>query len=129
LQHIGRDAFHTVGHHGNPQIRAVGDQRRQERGQKIRETGRTFAWTAKRSRKIAPGIDLHQQILNAHQQERTFNSAMELYEPGWKVKGIALFQVLPILANGHERIARQSPFGLLGHLMKYPKVFVKRQSP
>src|SRR5687767_916227 len=84
------------------------------------EAGRTFGWTAKRSRETAPGIHLHQQLLDAYQRQRPFNSATKLYEAGWKGQGIALFQVQPVLANGRERIARQSPFSLLGHLVKGP---------
>ena len=64
LQHIRGDAFHTVGHGGNAQIRAVGDQGCQQGGEEMWNTGCLFVWTAKRVGETTPGINLHQEIFN-----------------------------------------------------------------
>ena len=55
-----------MGHGGNAQIRAVGDEGGQQGDVEVGDTRSTFTGAAKDAREVTPGIDLGQQVLNPH---------------------------------------------------------------
>jgi hypothetical protein len=72
LKHVCRDAFDALRHRGNPQIRPVRDQGRQEGRIEIGDTGRPFVRTAKHPGKITPRIDLE---IFAYLLEKVYSSS------------------------------------------------------
>jgi hypothetical protein len=119
LQHVGANPFDTVRHGGKAEVRAVGDECRQQRHGKVRDTGCRLPRGSKGTGEAAPGIDLAQEVFNPHAGQRCIDGPAEVGEPWGDLQGITPFQVQPAVVNGHKGIVRQPTFRLAGHEIEF----------
>lgn len=79
------------------------------------DTGRPCVRTATHAGEITPRIDLQQQVLNAHEGQRSFDGAAQGLHPGWAFAGIAPFQVKPVASDRGKIIVGHAALSPLSH--------------
>jgi hypothetical protein len=82
-------------------------------GKKVIHPRRVLIRSVERLGEPTPRIDLGQQVFDPHPGQRALNGPAQVFDPRWKFKCIALFEMQTALSNRGKRIVGQSSFSLL----------------
>jgi hypothetical protein len=108
LEHLGGDAgFDAVGHGGQSEIRAMGNQGGQEGREAMGHPGSVRIRPVERPREVTPRIHLGQEILDTDPGQGAFDGAAQVQDPRRELQRIALFTVQPAAANRREVVGRK----------------------
>ena len=112
LEHVRRDPDGTIAHRDDAQIRAMGNQRRQEGSGKVGGTGWGITEGREGLRKATPAIYRHEQLFNPDTGQVRLNHAAQFLDAWRHVEGIIAFGAQAILLDRHKGIGRPAGHGL-----------------
>jgi hypothetical protein len=118
MEHIHCDALSTFAHEGYAEIRPVGDQRREQRGIEALGQGRYADQWPEGPGKLAPGIDLAEQIFDPHPGQMRVHHPPQGAHLCRDLQGIPVFEMQPTINNRRKRVPCQALGHRCGHVCK-----------